>query len=135
MNKDNLKKIEEIIESFFFSEDDLNKKVITAANEAIKNGGKRLRPLIMFETYKAVAGAEYNEGIIAPFLAAVFSPVAFREFVVFGIITILLSVIGIFNAKNSNIPIISSTVQKVACGIITIIFVYAITTLFGTAIS
>ena len=32
MNKDNLKKIEEIIESFFFSEDDLNKKVITAAN-------------------------------------------------------------------------------------------------------
>jgi len=74
-------------------------------------------------------------GGIAPFLAAVFSPVAFREFVVFGIITILLSVIGIFNAKNSNIPIISSTVQKVACGIITIIFVYAITTLFGTAIS
>ena len=71
MNKDNLKKIEEIIESFFFSEDDLNKKVITAANEAIKNGGKRLRPLIMFETYKAVAGSEYDEGIIAPFLAAI----------------------------------------------------------------
>ena len=71
MNKDNLKKIEEIIESFFFSEDDLNKKVITAANEAIKNGGKRLRPLIMFETYKAVVGAEYDEGIIAPFLAAI----------------------------------------------------------------
>ena len=71
MNKDNLKKIEDIIESFFFSEDDLNKKVITAANEAIKNGGKRLRPLIMFETYKAVAGSEYDEGIIAPFLAAI----------------------------------------------------------------
>ena len=71
MNKDNLKKIEEIIESFFFSEDDLNKKVITAANEAIKNGGKRLRPLIMFETYKAVAGSEYDEAIIAPFLAAI----------------------------------------------------------------
>ena len=71
MNKDNLKKIEEIIESFFFSEDDLNKKVITAANEAIKNGGKRLRPLIMFETYKAVEGSEYDEGIIAPFLYAI----------------------------------------------------------------
>lgn len=83
----------------------------------------------------SISFALFIVGGIAPFLAAVFSPVAFREFVVFGIITILLSVIGIFNAKNSNIPIISSTVQKVACGIITIIFVYAITTLFGTAIS
>lgn len=83
----------------------------------------------------SISFALFIIGGIAPFLAAVFSPVAFREFVVFGIITILLSVIGIFNAKNSNIPIISSTVQKVACGIITIIFVYAITTLFGTAIS
>jgi len=83
----------------------------------------------------SISFALFIVGGIAPFLAAVFSPVAFREFVVFGIITILLSVIGIFNAKNSNIPIISLTVQKVACGIITIIFVYAITTLFGTAIS
>lgn len=83
----------------------------------------------------SISFALFIIGGIVPFLAAVFSPVAFREFVVFGIITILLSVIGIFNAKNSNIPIISSTVQKVACGIITIIFVYAITTLFGTAIS
>lgn len=83
----------------------------------------------------SISFALFIVGGITPFLAAVFSPVAFREFVVFGIITILLSVIGIFNAKNSNIPIISSTVQKVACGIITIIFVYAITTLFGTAIS
>ena len=83
----------------------------------------------------SISFALFIIGGIAPLLAAVFSPVAFREFVVFGIITILLSVIGIFNAKNSNIPIISSTVQKVACGIITIIFVYAITTLFGTAIS
>lgn len=83
----------------------------------------------------SISFALFIVGGIAPFLAAVFSPVAFREFVVFGIITILLSIIEIFNAKNSNIPIISSTVQKVACGIITIIFVYAITTLFGTAIS
>lgn len=83
----------------------------------------------------SISFALFIIGGIVPFLAAIFSPVAFREFVVFGIITILLSVIGIFNAKNSNIPIISSTVQKVACGIITIIFVYAITTLFGTAIS
>ena len=43
MNKENLNKIEKMIESFFYSEDDLNKKVIKASNEAIKNGGKRLR--------------------------------------------------------------------------------------------
>ena len=71
MNKENLNKIEKLIESFFYSEDDLNKKVIKASNEAIKNGGKRLRPLIMFEVYKAVSGDEYSEEIIAPFLAAI----------------------------------------------------------------
>ena len=71
MNKENLNKIEKMIESFFYSEDDLNKKVIKASNEAIKNGGKRLRPLIMFEVYKAVSGDEYSEEIIAPFLAAI----------------------------------------------------------------
>ena len=71
MNKENLNKIEKLIESFFYSEDDLNKKVIKASNEAIKNGGKRLRPFIMFEVYKAVSGDEYSEEIIAPFLAAI----------------------------------------------------------------
>lgn len=71
MNEENMNKIEEIIESFFYPEDDLNKKVIVASNEAIKNGGKRLRPLIMFEIYKAMAKDEYKEDIIAPFLAAI----------------------------------------------------------------
>ena len=71
MNKEKIKKIDSIIESFFYAEDGLNKKVITASNEAIKNGGKRLRPLIMFEVYKAVSGDEYSEEIIAPFLAAI----------------------------------------------------------------
>ena len=40
MNKEKIKKIDSIIESFFYAEDGLNKKVITASNEAIKNGGK-----------------------------------------------------------------------------------------------
>lgn len=71
MNKDSLSKIEKLIESFFYNEDELNKNVIKASNEAIRNGGKRLRPLIMFETYKAIAGDEYSEKIIAPFLAAI----------------------------------------------------------------
>lgn len=71
MNKDSLSKIEKLIESFFYNEDELNKDVIKASNEAIRNGGKRLRPLIMFETYKAISGDEYSEEIIAPFLAAI----------------------------------------------------------------
>ena len=71
MNKDSLSKIEKLIESFFYNEDELNKNVIKASNEAIRNGGKRLRPLIMFETYKAISGDEYSEEIIAPFLAAI----------------------------------------------------------------
>ena len=40
MNKENIKKMEELIESFFYTEVDLNKKVIIASNEAIKNGAK-----------------------------------------------------------------------------------------------
>lgn len=71
MNKDSLSKIEKLIESFFYNEDELNKNVIKASNEAIRNGGKRLRPLIMFETYKAISGDECSEEIIAPFLAAI----------------------------------------------------------------
>ena len=71
MNKDSLSKIEKLIESFFYNEDELNKNVIKASNEAIRNGGKRLRPFIMFETYKAISGDEYSEEIIAPFLAAI----------------------------------------------------------------
>ena len=71
MNKDSLSKIEKLIESFFYNEDELNKNVIKASNEAIRNGGKRLRPLIMFETYKAISGDEYSEKIIAPFLTAI----------------------------------------------------------------
>ena len=71
MNKDSLSKIEKLIESFFYNEDELNKNVIKASNEAIRNGGKSLRPLIMFETYKAISGDEYSEEIIAPFLAAI----------------------------------------------------------------
>ena len=71
MNKDSLSKIEKLIESLFYNEDELNKNVIKASNEAIRNGGKRLRPLIMFETYKAISGDECSEEIIAPFLAAI----------------------------------------------------------------
>ena len=52
MNKENLNKIEKLIESFFYSEDDLNKKVIKASNEAIKNGGKCIRPSQVMNTMK-----------------------------------------------------------------------------------
>lgn len=66
-----VKSIDEIIQSFFCNEEGLNKKVISASNEAIRNGGKRLRPRIMLEVYKAVAGDKYDEAVIAPFLAAI----------------------------------------------------------------
>lgn len=66
-----IKKINKIIESFFYNEEELNKKVIIASNEAIKNGGKRLRPIIMLEVYKAMAKEHYDEELIAPFLAAI----------------------------------------------------------------
>lgn len=47
-----LKFLDECIYSYLVSEKNLSYKVSIAMNEAIKNGGKRIRPLLMYETYK-----------------------------------------------------------------------------------
>lgn len=45
------------------------KTVLNAMNEAVKNGGKRVRPALMRETYKMFGGSE--DDVIAPFMAAI----------------------------------------------------------------
>ena len=62
------KEIDEIIESFLPKEAGFQKKVIEAMNYSVLAGGKRLRPMLMFETYRMCGG---QEQIINPFMAAI----------------------------------------------------------------
>ncbi|MCR4649729.1 MAG: polyprenyl synthetase family protein [Lachnospiraceae bacterium] len=58
-----------IIEPFFPPEEGLQKRVCESMNYSLRAGGKRLRPLLMLESYKLFGGEDLSK--IAPFLAAI----------------------------------------------------------------
>ena len=61
------KEVEQIIEKYLPKEEGFQKTVLEAMNYSMRAGGKRLRPLLMLETYRMFGG----EGqIIEPFMAA-----------------------------------------------------------------
>jgi hypothetical protein len=64
----------ELINSYIYeylcNEEDLSKTVRKAMNEAVKNGGKRVRPLLMLETYKLISKNE-DISFVVPFMAAI----------------------------------------------------------------
>ncbi len=60
--------IEEIIEEFLPEEEGYQKTVLEAMNYSIRAGGKRLRPMLMQETYRLFGG---NSKVIQPFMAAI----------------------------------------------------------------
>ena len=62
-----IKEIEEIILSYLPREEGHQKKVIEAMNYSIKAGGKRLRPMLMAETYHMYGG---STKVIEPFMTA-----------------------------------------------------------------
>ncbi|MBR3791365.1 MAG: polyprenyl synthetase family protein [Clostridia bacterium] len=62
-----IEEIEEIIKSYLPKEEGLQKTVIEAMNYSVLAGGKRLRPMLMQETYKLFGG---NGEIIKPFMTA-----------------------------------------------------------------
>ena len=64
-----IEKIEEIITSFLPEEKGLQKTVLTAMNYSVKAGGKRLRPMLMQETYEMFGGKDAS--VIEPFMAAI----------------------------------------------------------------
>ena len=64
----NVKEIEEIIAKFLPSETGYQEIVIKAMNYSILAGGKRLRPMLMQETYKLFGGKGKE---IEPFMAAI----------------------------------------------------------------
>lgn len=78
--KDNIEYIENVLKKFLPAEEGFQKTVIEAMNYSLMAGGKRLRPMFMYETYKLFGGQctetkrsesarlEYNE--IESFMAA-----------------------------------------------------------------
>lgn len=63
-----VKEIEAIIEKYLPKEEGYQRIVIQAMNYSILAGGKRLRPMLMQETYRLFGG---NSQVIEPFMAAI----------------------------------------------------------------
>ena len=63
-----VEQIEQILDQYLPPKEGLQKTVLTAMNTTVKAGGKRLRPMLINETYKIFGG----EGdIVKPFMAAI----------------------------------------------------------------
>ena len=60
--------INRVIREYLPKEEGIQHRVIEAANYSVEAGGKRVRPLIMLETYKLFGGD--NESEVYPFMAA-----------------------------------------------------------------
>lgn len=67
MMNEKIQEIEEIIKKYLPKEEGEQKTVIEAMNYSILAGGKRLRPMLMLETYRMFGGVEE---VIEPFMAA-----------------------------------------------------------------
>lgn len=60
--------IDEVIKRYLPKEDGFEKTLLSAMNYSMLAGGKRIRPILMLETYRLFGGEEENE--IVPFLVA-----------------------------------------------------------------
>ncbi|MCI6859292.1 MAG: polyprenyl synthetase family protein [Eubacterium sp.] len=64
-----IRRIEKIIDKYLPEEAGPQKTVLRAMNYTVKAGGKRLRPMLMEETYRMFGGN--NDNVIEPFMAAI----------------------------------------------------------------
>lgn len=65
---DRKKEVEQIVTSFLPKEEGYQKTVLEAMNYSVSAGGKRLRPMLMLETYHMFGG---TSKVIEPFMAAI----------------------------------------------------------------
>lgn len=65
---DRKKEVEQIVTSFLPKEEGYQKTVLEAMNYSVSAGGKRLRPMLMLETYRMFGG---ESKVIEPFMAAI----------------------------------------------------------------
>ena len=63
--------LNEILERYLPAEEGTQKTVIEAMNYSVRAGGKRLRPMLMWETFLLCGGREEERAFVEPFLAAV----------------------------------------------------------------
>lgn len=77
MNFENLldfkvKEIETIISEYLLKEEGYQQTIFKAMNYSVLAGGKRIRPLLLLETYRMMVAdkEEKNEALVAPFLTA-----------------------------------------------------------------
>lgn len=68
--KDKVEYIESIIRDYLPEETGFQKTIFSAMNYSILAGGKRLRPMLMQETYRLLGGG-MNDKLIKPFMAAI----------------------------------------------------------------
>ena len=68
--KDRQAYINEVLEAFLPEVEGRQKTVLDAMNYSVKIGGKRLRPILILEMFRAFAGEDAEEERIEPFLAA-----------------------------------------------------------------
>ena len=61
-------RIEAVIAGYLPKEEGYQKTVVEAMNYSVKAGGKRLRPMLMWETYRMFGG---RSKVIEPFMAAI----------------------------------------------------------------
>lgn len=64
------KEINEILEKYLPAEEGMQKTVIEAMNYSVRAGGKRLRPMLMWESFLLCGGREEDREFVEPFLAA-----------------------------------------------------------------
>ena len=62
--------VEEILKKYLPKEEGYAKTVIEAMNYSLLAGGKRLRPVMMLESYKLFAGDNADEAVVEPCMAA-----------------------------------------------------------------
>ena len=62
------REVEQIVEKFLPEESGYQKTVLEAMNYSVRAGGKRLRPMLMQETYRLFGGKGEE---IEPFMAAI----------------------------------------------------------------
>lgn len=65
---DRKKEVEQIVTSFLPKEEGYQKTVLETMNYSVSAGGKRLRPMLMLETYRMFGG---TSKVIEPFMAAI----------------------------------------------------------------
>ena len=77
MNFENLleQKVQEInttINQYLFKEEGYQQTIFKAMNYSVLAGGKRIRPILLLETYRMMVSnkEDKNEALVAPFLTA-----------------------------------------------------------------